>query len=77
MYATVHKLQVFQDPKYGYDEASPLCREDVHRLIALCVQKLLQDHGPVMETVRMQASFFYVMASGGFYSIICITTRSP
>jgi hypothetical protein len=47
---------VFQDPKFGYDESSPLGREDVQRLIALCVQKLLQDHGPVMETVRMQVS---------------------
>ncbi len=33
----------------------------MQRLIALCVQKLLQDRGPIMETVRMQVMSNYVI----------------
>ena len=52
--ATFTLKLVYQDPKNGYEEGQPLDKLGIDRLTELCLQKILEDHGPLMETVRMQ-----------------------
>ena len=52
--ATFTLKLVYQDPKNGYEEGQPLDKLGIDRLTELCLQRILEDHGPLMETVRMQ-----------------------
>ena len=52
--ATFTLKLVYQDPKNGFEEGQPLDKEGVDRLTHLCVNKIIDDRGPLMETVRMQ-----------------------
>ena len=52
--ATFTLKLVYQDPKNGYEEGQPLEKLGIERLTELCLQRILEDHGPLMETVRMQ-----------------------
>ena len=45
---------MYQDPKNGFEEGQPLDKEGIERLTKLCIDKILEDRGPLMETVRMQ-----------------------
>ena len=45
---------VYQNPRYGFDANEALDVEEVQRLVSICKDRLLHDHGPVMETLRMQ-----------------------
>ncbi len=45
---------IFQNPKNGFKKDFPLERHDVKKLMAFCVESLMHDQGPVMETMRMQ-----------------------
>ena len=47
---------MYQDPKNGYEEGQPLDKDGVDRLTSLCVDKIIDDRGPLMETVRMQVN---------------------
>ena len=47
---------MYQDPKNGYEEGQPLDKDGVNRLTNLCVDKIIDDRGPLMETVRMQVN---------------------
>ena len=55
---------VFQDPSNGYDDNggrevnNHLNLDDIDRLTESCVSMLVSDSGPLMETVRMQVSYF-------------------
>ena len=54
--ATFTLKLVYQDPKNGFEEDQPLDKDSIEKLTKLCVDKILEDHGPLMETVRMQVS---------------------
>ena len=45
---------VIHSPKFGFDVESESDEDDVERLVKIIVAKLSEDHGPVMETMRMQ-----------------------
>ena len=45
---------MYQDPKNGFEEGQPLDKEGIDHLTKLCIDKILDDRGPLMETVRMQ-----------------------
>ena len=51
---------VYQDPKNGFEEGQPLDKEGIEHLTKLCVDKILEDRGPLMETVRMQVGQKYI-----------------
>jgi hypothetical protein len=48
---------IYENPKTGFDKDVPLDRHAVRRLVTACVHKLMHDHGPAMETMRMQVLF--------------------
>ena len=52
--ATFTLKLVYQDPRNGFEEGQPLDKEGIEHLTSLCVDKILDDNGPLMETVRMQ-----------------------
>ena len=52
--ATFTLKLVYQDPKNGFEEGQPLDKEGIEHLTQLCIDKILDDRGPLMETVRMQ-----------------------
>ena len=54
--ATFTLKLVYQDPKNGFEEGQPLDKDGVNRLTNLCVDKIIDDRGPLMETVRMQVN---------------------
>ncbi|XP_040577023.2 cilia- and flagella-associated protein 206 [Lepeophtheirus salmonis] len=47
----------FQDPVTGYKENEPLSESDVDELVENCIQRILFDFSPSMETIRMQAEY--------------------
>ena len=57
--ATFTLKLVYQDPKNGFEEGQPLEKEGIDRLTNLCVEKIIDDRGPLMETVRMQVILIY------------------
>ena len=46
---------VYQNPDNGYNTERPLDRDDIRRLVGTCTDRLLHDHKPLLEVVRMQA----------------------
>lgn len=65
--ATLVLKLVYQNPRYGFRSGAAMVSRDgdgkacleveaVEGLIEQCVEKLLHDHGPVMELLRMQVA---------------------
>ena len=46
---------VYQNPDNGFLSERALDRDDIRRLVGTCTERLLHDHKPLLETVRMQA----------------------
>ena len=60
---------VFQDPSNGFEEVEgktgetrPLELSDIDRLTETCVARLINDSGPIMETIRMQVKISRIVA---------------
>ena len=60
---------VFQDPSNGFEEVEgktgetrPLELSDIDRLTETCVARLINDSGPIMETIRMQVKISRIIA---------------
>ena len=54
--AAVTIKHVYQNPRYGFDANEALDVDEVQRLVSICKDRIVHDHGPVMETLRMQVS---------------------
>ena len=65
---------MYQDPKNGYEEGQPLDKDGVNRLTNLCVDKIIDDRGPLMETVRMQVNLS-IRVTKEFRSILLISLK--
>ena len=46
---------VYQNPDNGFLCERALDRDDIRRLVGTCTDRLLHDHKPLLETIRMQA----------------------
>lgn len=58
--ATFTLKLVYQEPTNGFDEGQPLHKDAIEHLTKLCIDKLLEDRGPMMETVRMQVNVKHI-----------------
>ncbi|KAF7658360.1 hypothetical protein LDENG_00013520 [Lucifuga dentata] len=45
------------DPRYGFDVDRKLTEQDVHKLEALCIEKLMEECSPSLDTIKMQVYF--------------------
>ncbi|GLG97299.1 Uncharacterized protein GBIM_04083 [Gryllus bimaculatus] len=54
--AYVIKLTVL-DPAHGFIQDQPLGTEDLCKLVALCIEKLLKENCPYLSTIKMQVEF--------------------
>ena len=46
---------VYQNPENGFRSERALDRDDIRRLVGTCTDRLLHDHKPLLETIRLQA----------------------
>ena len=55
---------VYQNPDNGFSSDRPLDRDDIRRLVGTCTERLLHDHKPLLETIRMQAAWLAHYGTG-------------